>query len=77
MRRIAATLCLSLTLVWQGCSTYDPRVLPMKLPEAYANVQRVAGAYVAARAWQPRGRGEGSLWFQHPPGRAAARAGEL
>jgi hypothetical protein len=34
-----------------GCATYEPKVTPFKLPEAYANMQRVAGAYVAARAW--------------------------
>ena len=63
MRRIAATLCLTLTLIWQGCSTYDPRVLPMKLPEAYANVQRVAGAYVAARAWDHEEEAKGAFGF--------------
>ncbi|MCK9377992.1 MAG: hypothetical protein M0P73_17860 [Syntrophobacterales bacterium] len=51
MRRFAAILCLLSTLIWQGCSTYEPKVQPFKLPEAYANVQRVADVYVGARAW--------------------------
>jgi len=42
---------LILVLVFQGCASYEPKVQPFKLPEASANVQRVAGAYVAARAW--------------------------
>lgn len=63
MPRIAGVLCLSLTLLWQGCSTYEPKVVPMKLPEAYANVQRVAGAYVAARAWDQEEEAQGAFGF--------------
>lgn len=51
MKRLTILLCLGSTLLWWGCSTYEPKVAPFKLPEAYANMQRVAGAYVAARAW--------------------------
>lgn len=51
MQRLTVLLCLACTLLWWGCSTYEPKVAPFKLPEAYANMQRVAGAYVAARAW--------------------------
>lgn len=46
---IALLLCVA--LVGSGCTTYKPTVTPFKLPEAYANVQRVAGAYIAARSW--------------------------
>jgi hypothetical protein len=54
MPRIALISCLLLTLFLQGCLTYEPRATratPFKLPEAYGNMQRVEGAYVAARAW--------------------------
>lgn len=51
MRRVAGIICLMLTFIWQGCATYQPKVTPFKLPEAYANVQRVANTYVGARAW--------------------------
>jgi len=51
MRLIAAMICLLPALIWPGCATYEPKVTPFKLPEAYANVQRVADTYVGARAW--------------------------
>ncbi len=51
MFRIALVTALILALLLQGCSTYEPKVAPFKLPDAYANVQRVDGTYVAARAW--------------------------
>lgn len=51
MRRLDVLFCLLSALLWLGCSTYEPKVTSFKLPEAYANMQRVAGAYVAARAW--------------------------
>ncbi len=44
-------LCLLATLIFSGCASYEPKVAPFKLPEAYQNVQRLDGAYVAARAW--------------------------
>ena len=51
MRRAAAIICLWAILLSPGCSTYTPTVTPFKLPEAYANVQRVADTYVGARVW--------------------------
>ena len=51
MRRLAAVICLCAALPGLGCSTYKPTVTPFKLPEAYANMQRVADTYVGARAW--------------------------
>jgi hypothetical protein len=51
MTRFTIILGLCLALILQGCASYEPRVAPLKLPEAYANVQRVAGAFVGARAW--------------------------
>jgi hypothetical protein len=51
MRRLITIVCLLSTPLWAGCSTYQPTVTPFKLPEAYANVQRVADTYVGARAW--------------------------
>ncbi len=51
MRRWWAILGLSLALIASACATYEPKVQPLKLPEAYANVQRLNGAYVAARVW--------------------------
>ncbi len=49
-RQLIACL-LGLALLGSGCATYQPTVTPFKLPEAHANVQRLAGAYIAARAW--------------------------
>jgi hypothetical protein len=49
--RYLLVFSLLLTLIFSGCSTYEPKVAPFKLPEAYQNVQRVADTYVAARAW--------------------------
>jgi hypothetical protein len=51
MPRFIASICLLSTLLWLGCSTYKSTVTPFKLPEAYANVQRVADTYIGARAW--------------------------
>lgn len=51
MHRLTALLALVGALLFLGCSTYEPQVAPFKLPEAYANMQRVAGAYIGARAW--------------------------
>jgi hypothetical protein len=49
MFRLAAILCL---LVFSlACAGPEPKAVPFKLPEAYQNVQRLDGAYVAARAW--------------------------
>jgi len=54
---------LLLTLALQGCATYEPKVQPFKLPEASANVQRVAGAYVAARAWDKEEEAQQAFGF--------------
>ena len=62
MHRLAVSV-LILTLVFQGCATYEPRVTPYKLPEASANVQRVAGAYVAARAWDKEEEAQQAFGF--------------
>ena len=51
MYGFALIFWLALGFIIQGCSTYEPKVVPMKLPEAHANVQRVEGAHVAARVW--------------------------
>jgi hypothetical protein len=51
MRTVAALICALSIALGSGCSTYEPKVTPFKLPEAYANVQRVADTYVGARAW--------------------------
>jgi hypothetical protein len=51
MKYLRGLLWLLCILSWLGCATYRPKVTPFKLPEAYANMQRVAGAYIAAQAW--------------------------
>lgn len=63
MRRVTAILCLGLTLLGPACATYEPRVTPFKLPEAYVNVQRVAGAYVGARAWDQEEEAQAAFGF--------------
>jgi hypothetical protein len=62
MHRLAVFLPI-LALVIQGCATYEPKVAPFKLPEASANVQRVAGAYVAARAWDKEEEAQPAFGF--------------
>jgi hypothetical protein len=62
MHRLAVWV-LILVLVFQGCATYEPKVQPYKLPEASANVQRVAGAYVAARAWDQEEEAQQAFGF--------------
>jgi hypothetical protein len=62
MHRLAIWV-LILALVFQGCATYEPKVQPFKLPEAAANVQRVAGAYVAARAWDKEEEAQQAFGF--------------
>jgi hypothetical protein len=62
MHRLAIWV-LILVLVFQGCATYEPKVQPFKLPEAAANVQRVAGAYVAARAWDKEEEAQQAFGF--------------
>jgi hypothetical protein len=62
MHRLAVFLPI-LALVFQGCATYEPQVTPFKLPEASANVQRVAGAYVAARAWDKEEEAQPAFGF--------------
>jgi hypothetical protein len=63
MFRLGVVICLTLALLVQGCATYEPKVAPFKLPEAYANVQRVAGAYVGARAWDKEEEAAGAFGF--------------
>lgn len=58
-----AVLLLIPALIFQGCATYEPKVAPFKLPEAYANVQRVEGAYVAARAWDQEEEAQQAFGF--------------
>ena len=64
MRRLQALITLGCTvLLLGGCSTYEPKVAPFKLPEAHANVQRVAGAYIAARAWADEQEAQDAFGF--------------
>ncbi len=63
MRRFAVVLWVSLSLIGQGCATYKPKVTPFKLPEAYANVQRVADTYVGARAWDNAAAAQAAFGF--------------
>ncbi len=51
MKRFSAVFGLLVSLILFGCAASEPKAVPFKLPEAYQNVQRVDGAYVAARAW--------------------------
>ncbi|OPX20951.1 MAG: hypothetical protein BZ151_01070 [Desulfobacca sp. 4484_104] len=45
-------VCLVITaLIFMGCATYQSRVTPFKLPQAYPNMQQINGTAIAARAW--------------------------
>ena len=46
-----------------GCSTYKPTVTPFKLPEAYADVQRVAETYGGTRAWADEAEARAAFGF--------------
>lgn len=63
MPRIFLANCLIISLILQGCATYEPKVTPFKLPEAYGNMQRVDGAYVAARAWDQEEEAQAAFGF--------------
>lgn len=63
MHRIAAIVCLLSTLMGPGCASYKPTVTPFKLPEAYANVERVADTYVGARAWDNEAEAKAAFGF--------------
>lgn len=63
MRRAALIFSVSLALIWQGCATYQPRVAPLKPPAAHANMQQVAGAQVAARAWDNEKEAQAAFGF--------------
>ncbi len=63
MPRFALIFSLTLTLILQGCATYEPRVAPFKLPETQANVQEVAGALVAARTWDTEKEAQAAFGF--------------
>jgi hypothetical protein len=63
MRRAAAIICLWSFLMGPGCATYEPKVTPLKLPEAYANVQRAADTYVGARAWANEAQARAAFGF--------------
>ena len=77
MRRFAASICLFSALVFAGCASYEPKVAPFKLPEAYQNVQRVDDAYVAARAWNNEEEARQAFGFNIVKAGTVAGAGEL
>jgi hypothetical protein len=52
-----------MALLFQSCATYEPKVAPFKLPEAYANVQRVAGVFVGARVWDKEEEAQSAFGF--------------
>ena len=62
MRR-GAIIGLIILVMAGGCATYEPKVAPMKLPEAYANVQRLNGALVAARVWSNEEEAQSAFGF--------------
>jgi len=63
MRRLGAWCCLGLMVLGPGCAAYEPRVAPLKLPEAYGNMQRLNGVYVAARAWDQEEEAKAAFGF--------------
>ncbi len=63
MYRPGVVILIIMALLLQGCATYEPKVAPFKLPEAYANVQRVAGVYVGARAWDKEEEAQNAFGF--------------
>lgn len=52
MKKASILVLLVLSLfVWTSCSTYTPKPLPFKAPSAYPNARKVAGALIAAKAY--------------------------
>ncbi|MGQ9921067.1 MAG: hypothetical protein ACUVRZ_07020 [Desulfobacca sp.] len=47
----------------QSCSTYYPRVAPFRLPQSYANAQRVDGLSSAASVWQNEQEAKNAFGF--------------
>jgi len=50
-RRWAVAVALGLGLFLLSCSKYERQVVPFKMPSAYPNAVEVAGAVIAARAY--------------------------
>lgn len=53
MKKSVIVWLIVVTLSFLGCASYQPRVTPFRLPQAYPNVQQVNGTFVAARCWAP------------------------
>lgn len=51
-QKTMAALLMLLTVVWlSACTTYERQVVPFKMPAAYPNATAVAGATLAAKAY--------------------------
>ncbi len=61
-RSFVAALCI-LAVVLLSCSRYQTRVVPLKLPSASPNSVEVAGATVAARAYEDRNEARTAFGF--------------
>jgi len=50
-RCLSLTALLSFLILVGACATYEPTVVPFKMPSAYPNAREVAGAVVAAQGY--------------------------
>lgn len=62
MRRYAFAVITFLLLV-MGCTRYETRIVPFKLPEGYQNFQNIDGAKIAARAYDDPDTAEKAFGF--------------
>ncbi|MBW1916891.1 MAG: hypothetical protein JRI57_02535 [Deltaproteobacteria bacterium] len=63
MKKPLIVWLLITALVIMSCATYQPRVTPFKLPQAYPNVQQINGTFVAARAWNQEEEARAAFGF--------------
>ena len=50
-KTLLITMLIGSLLLWGACSTYQAKPLPFKAPSSYPNAMKVAGAVVAAKAY--------------------------
>ena len=54
--------CIVLSLLW-GCASYERKVVPFKMPEAYPNATEAAGATLASVAYDDPGKASEAFGF--------------
>ena len=62
-RYIIVITAACILLILAGCTRYERRVVPFKMPDAYANVKEAGGARVASKAFDDPKEAKGAFGF--------------